>query len=54
MHIISVCVCGCRLIYPVYKAHAPYFFVICGLSGYNICHERHDYLKKEMDVKCEF
>ena len=26
----------CSLIYPVCKAHAPYYFVICGLSAYTV------------------
>jgi hypothetical protein len=38
LHILSVfiCVCVCSLSYPAFKAHAPYYFVICGLSGSNI------------------
>jgi len=29
----SVCVCVCSLRYPACKTHAPYYIVICGLSG---------------------
>jgi hypothetical protein len=28
--------CACSLSYPACKAHAPYYNVICGLSGSNI------------------
>jgi hypothetical protein len=34
VYVFRVCVCG--TIYPAYKAHAPYYFVICGLSGSSI------------------
>jgi hypothetical protein len=35
----SFWVCVCRLRYPVCNVHAPYYIVICGLSGYCIlCH----------------
>jgi hypothetical protein len=30
------CVCVCSLSYPARKAHAPYYIVICGLSGCTI------------------
>jgi hypothetical protein len=30
---VCVCVCVCSLSYPARKAHAPYYIVICGLSG---------------------
>jgi len=29
----GVCVCVCSLSYAACKAHAPYYIVICGLSG---------------------
>jgi len=32
----SECVCVCSLNYPACKARAPYYFVICGLSGTTI------------------
>jgi len=31
--IVCVCVCVIRPTYPTRKAHAPYFIVVCGLSG---------------------
>jgi hypothetical protein len=31
-----VCVCTICLIYPIFKAHAPYYIVIYGLSGCGI------------------
>jgi hypothetical protein len=34
LHILSVCVCS--LSYPACSAHAPYYIVICGLSGCTI------------------
>ena len=30
------CVCVCNLSYPVCKAHAPYYIVICGPSDCTI------------------
>jgi hypothetical protein len=30
------CVCVCSLSYPAYNAHAPFHFVICGLSDFTI------------------
>jgi hypothetical protein len=46
----SVCVCVCSLDYPAWKAHAPYYTVICGLCGSTICstisHKGHDFLER--------
>ena len=40
----------CRLSYPVSNAHAPYYIVICGLSGstlfFQTISQRHDFRKK--------
>jgi len=36
LHILSVCVCICSFSYPTCKAHAPYYVVICVLSGSTI------------------
>jgi len=33
---VCVCVCVCSVSYPACKAHAPYYTVICGLSGFTI------------------
>jgi hypothetical protein len=44
------------LSYPARKAHAPYYIVICGLSGSTIfltlSHKRHDLRKKILNIKC--
>jgi hypothetical protein len=41
--------CVCRLIYPACKAHAPYYIVICGVSGctkfFRISHKGLDFRK---------
>jgi hypothetical protein len=34
--IITYSECVCSLSYPACKAHAPYYIVICGLSGCTI------------------
>jgi hypothetical protein len=31
------CVCICSLNYPACKAHAPYYIIVCGLSGCRLC-----------------
>jgi hypothetical protein len=33
LHIMSVCVCMCSLSYPACNAYAPYYIIMCGLSG---------------------
>jgi hypothetical protein len=52
-------VCFCSLSYPAYKAHAPYYIVICGLPG--LYHIFPHYLikgtnfeKKLLNTKCVF
>jgi hypothetical protein len=46
------------LIYPARKAHAPYYFVICGLSGCisfsTLSHKRHDFRETLLNIKCVF
>ena len=34
LHILCVCLCFCSLCYPAWKAHAPYYMIICVLSGF--------------------
>jgi hypothetical protein len=31
--LLHIRVCVCNLSYPACKAHAPYYIVMCGLSG---------------------
>jgi len=35
------------LCYPAFNAHAPFYIVFCGLSGFtlvfNVCHKQHDF-----------
>jgi hypothetical protein len=54
VHILSFC----SLSYLARKAHAPYYIVICGLSGSNIffhiISQRHDFRKKLLNIKCVF
>ena len=49
-------VCFCSLNYPAPTAHAPYYIVICGLSGSTIffstlSHKRHDFMEKVTEHK---
>ena len=48
LHILSVCVCS--LGYPVCKVCAPYYVVICSLSGsnsfYHVSRKMHDIRKR--------
>jgi len=48
-------VCVCNLIYPARKANAPYYIVICGLSGCTIfstlSHKWHDFREKVTERK---
>jgi hypothetical protein len=48
-------VCACSLGYPASKAHAPYYIVICSLSGYttffHISYKRHDFRKQVIEDK---
>jgi hypothetical protein len=36
LYILSECACGCSHSYPACKAHALYYIVITGLSGFRI------------------
>ena len=43
----SECVCVYSLTHPACKAHAPYYIVICGLSGpTTLFYKRHEFRKK--------
>jgi hypothetical protein len=51
--------CVCSLSYPACKAHAPYYVVICDLSGstklLTLFHKGHDFRKKKLlNIKCVF
>ena len=49
--------CVCSLTYPACKAHAPYFIVICGLSGCamfsTLSYKRYDFQKKRVTEQKE-
>jgi len=51
-------VCVCSLSYPACNAHAPYYIVIRGLSGFTIfptlSHKRHDFREKCIEHKMCF
>jgi len=51
--------CFCSRRYPAFKAHAPYYVVICSLSGstvffHIISQSVDDFERKLSDVKCVF
>jgi hypothetical protein len=55
----SKCVCVCSLSYPACKGHAPYYIVICGLSGSTIFYRIISQMalfsgKKLLNTKCVF
>jgi hypothetical protein len=53
-----MCHCILCLCYTARKAHAPYYIVICGLSGCSIfstlSHKWHDFRKKLLNIKYMF
>jgi hypothetical protein len=51
-------VCVCSLSYSAFHSHAPYYFVICGLTGCatlsTLSHIWHNFRKKSLNTKCVF
>ena len=50
--------CLCSLLYPARNVHAPYYIVMCGLSGYtklfNVMSKTANVSEKLLDIKCVF
>jgi len=52
----TFCTCACRLSHPAYKQHAPYYTVICALSGSTTFFHKNGIIfwKRLLNIKCVF